>query len=341
MSQAEIDISCNGAIKLGQAVTCDGFVDGYQYRVQTHIHDDHMVHFDRSKGFQTIIMSEETKALLELRHNDLIYRSNVIPLPMNGVYAKGGLTIEFKPSNHMLGAVQVAVTTPEGNQLGYSGDFGWPLEEIIKVESLVVDSTYGSPESIRAYSQEDADEAFREIVARRIKRGPILIKARRGTLHRALELLNDLVSCPIIASKKKIEEAKIHQKYGYCICSIIDSGSTEAREFRKNGHFIELYYIGEQTLYSGANSTVINLTANWVNGTYPYLEISDSTYNIAISDHADFNETLEYINETRAKIVLTDSTRSNNAEELATAIRKRLGVNALAAHPTFTKAWGV
>ena len=341
MSQVEIDVSCNGAIKLGRVVTCDGFVDGYKYRVQTHIHDDHMIHFDRSKGFQTIVMSEETRALLELRHNDLIYRSNVVSLPMNGIYEKDGLQIEFKPSSHMLGAVQVAVMTPEGNRLGYSGDFGWPLEDVIKVGSLVVDSTYGSPESVRSYSQADADEAFREIVAKRIKRGPILIKAHRGTLHRALELLNDLVSCPVIASKKKIEEASVHEKYGYCICKIIDSESTEVREFRKMGRFIELYYIGEQTLYGGANSTVINLTANWVNGSYPYLEISDSTYNIAISDHADFNETLEYVRETEAKIVMTDSTRSNNAADLANAITKRLGIKAFAAHPTFTKAWGV
>jgi len=340
MSQAEIDISCNGAIKLGQYVTCDGFVDGYEYRVQTHIHEDHMTHFDRSKGFQIIILSEETRELLELRHDDLRYRSNVISLPMNGTYEPDGLRIEFKPSGHMLGAVQVAVTTQKGDRLGYSGDFGWPLEDIIKVESLVVDSTYGSPDSVRYYSQEDANDAFKEIVAKRIKRGPVIVKGHRGTIHRALELLDDLAPYPILASKRKIEEAKVHEKHGYCICQITDSESREVRELRKTGRFIELYYIGEQTLYAGENSTIINLTANWVDGRYPYLEISDTTYNIAISDHADFNETLEYVRQTSAKLVLTDSTRGNDAASLANAITKRLGIKAFAANPTFSRAWG-
>lgn len=286
-------------------------------------------------------LSEETRELLELRHDDLRYRSNVVSLPMNGTYELDGFQIEFKPSGHMLGAVQVAVTTQEGDRLGYSGDFGWPLNDIIKVESLVVDSTYDSPDSVRCYSQEDANDAFKEIVAKRIKRGPVIVKAHRGTLHRALELLNGLVPYPVLASKRKLEEAKVHEKYGYCICQITDSESWEVRELRKTGCFIELYYSGEHTLYPGANSTIVNLTANWVNGPYPYLEISDTTYNIAISDHADFNETLEYVKETEAKIVLTDSTRGNDAKGLANAITKRLGIKAYAANPVFSRAWGV
>jgi len=341
MNSLQIDISCHGAIKLGKDVTCDGFIDGYKYRVQTHVHSDHMTHFNKSKGFQTIIMSEATRSLLELEHYDVRNRENVVSLPIDGTYYDSGLKIELKSSSHMLGAAQVAVTTPAGDRLGYSGDFSWPLEDVIKVESLVVDSTYGSPGSVRHYSQEDANLFFREIVTERIKSGPIIIKASRGTLHRALELLDGLVQCPVIASKKKISEAKVFEKYGYCICPLKELELPAVRKLRKEGPYIELYYMGEQVLYNRGDITIINLTASWVHGTNPFLELSDSSYQIAISDHADFNETLEYIRETGAKYVLTDSMHGSHAPELAIAITSKLGIKAKPAKPVYSRAWGV
>jgi len=340
MNSLQIDVSCHGAIKLSKDVTCDGFVDGYKYRIQTHVHTDHMTHFNKSKGFQTIIMSEATRSILELEHYDVRSRENVISLPIDGVYSDSGLKIELRSSGHMLGAVQVAVTTPAGDRLGYSGDFSWPLEDVIQVESLVVDSTYGSPDSIRHYSQEDANVFFREIVAERIRSGPIIIKASRGTLHRALELLNGLVQYPIIASKKKISQAKVFEKYGYCFCPLMELEMADVRKLRKEGHYIELYYMGEQVLYDRGDITIINLTASWVHGANPFLKLSDSSYQIAISDHADFNETLEYVRETGAKVVLTDSTRGINAPKLASTITKKLGISAQPAKPVYSRAWG-
>ncbi|MBA7499601.1 hypothetical protein ES704_02346 [subsurface metagenome] len=341
MSSSLIDISCNGAIKLGQSVTCDGFVYRYKYRVQTHIHYDHMNHFNSSKHFQTLIMSEATRSLLEVRHADISYSTNIISHPINGTYEYDGLMIEFKSSSHMLGAVQVAVITQAGDRLGYSGDFSWPLEDVIKVESLVVDSTYGSPDAVRHYSQEDANDFFREIVVQKIKSGPIIIKGHRGTLYRAFELLDGLVQCPIIASRKKINEAKVCEKYGYCICPLMELELPDVRKLRKEGSYIELRYIGEQVLYDRGDITIVNLTASWVHGVNPFLELSDSSYQIAISDHADFNETLEYVRETGARDVLTDSIRGNHASELAIAITKKLGIKAKPAKPVYSRAWGV
>jgi putative mRNA 3-end processing factor len=341
MNNLLIDISYNGAIKLGQHVTCDGFVYGYEYRIQTHVHDDHMNNFDSSKHFQTIIVSEATRSLLEVRHIEMPYSTNIISHPINGIREYDGLTIEFKPSSHMLGAVQVAVTTQAGDRLGYSGDFSWPLEDVIKVKGLVVDSTYGNPDSVRDYSQEDAHDFFRELVVQKIRSGPIIIKGHRGTLYRAFELLDGLVQCPIIASKKKIDEAKVCEKYGYCICPLMELELPDVRKLRKEGPYIELRYIGEQILYDPGDSTTVNLTASWVQGPKPFLKLSESSYQIAISDHADFNETLEYVRETGARYVLTDSIHGNHAPELAIAITKKLGIKAKPAKTVRSRAWGV
>lgn len=340
MKTPEIDISCHGAIKLGQNVTCDGFVLGYRYRVQTHAHLDHMTHFDRSKMFQDILMSEATKSLLELKHIDLRERTNVIALPIDGSYRNNELSIDFKSSGHMLGAVQTAITTQDGHRFGYSGDFSWPLYDVIKVDSLVLDSTYGSPDSIRRYSQEDVYEAFRELVIASIKRGPITILAHQGTLFRAMELLDGLVQCPMIANKRKINEARVFRAFGYKVLELHDMDDPDVKKLRRESNFIEFHYTGEQLPYFRGDITTIHLTASWINGKEPYLELSDHSYQVALSDHADFNETLEYVKATGAKTVLTDDVRGNNADLLASAITSRLGIQARPAKPNYNRSWG-
>lgn len=60
-----VDVLASGAVCLGSKVVCDGFIQNYPFRVQTHVHDDHMVDFDTSKGMQDILMSPETFDLLD------------------------------------------------------------------------------------------------------------------------------------------------------------------------------------------------------------------------------------------------------------------------------------
>lgn len=345
MKGLDIDISCHGGIKLGGIVTCDGFVKGFKYRVQTHVHSDHMNGFYTSKGEQDIIMSEATRDLLALDHYDIPFRNsqnggNIIALPTNSILHDNNSTIELKSNNHMLGAVQVAVTTPEGKTVGYSSDFSWPLDEVIRVDSLVVDSTYGSPESIRRYSQEQANECFCEIVAENSREGPVIIYANRSTLFRALGLLDGLLPYPIIVSKRKIAEAKVHQKYGRSICPLEVLESPETRKIRKNGSYIELYYTNDQLLHDPGKCTVIKLTAFGLNNE-PYQEVNSSVYNVGISDHADYYQTLEYIQKTGAKEVLTDPIHGTHAIPLAAAIKNKLGITAKVAKVITSMEWGV
>ena len=52
-----------------------------KFHVQTHVHSDHMSGFESSKGYQTILCSSGTRALLiKERNADLPYRANLIGL---------------------------------------------------------------------------------------------------------------------------------------------------------------------------------------------------------------------------------------------------------------------
>ena len=73
-------------------------------------------------------------------------------------------TIKLESSSHCLGAVQVAVELANGKWVGYSGDFSHLIDNVIRVDELVVDATYGDPGTDRAYSQLEAEEALLERV---------------------------------------------------------------------------------------------------------------------------------------------------------------------------------
>jgi putative mRNA 3-end processing factor len=153
----DVDVLANGAVVLSPDVVCDGFVHGMPVRAQTHVHDDHMEDFDTSKGFQSLVMTEPTRDLLVAeRDADLPYRNNIIALNDETAYEVNQSRVLLRPSDHMLGSCQVMVERADGLRVGYSGDFQWPMRRPIEVDVLVVDSTYGSPDSIRNYQHDTA-----------------------------------------------------------------------------------------------------------------------------------------------------------------------------------------
>lgn len=342
VTPAAIDVSARGAVMLGNKVTCDGFVYGFPYRVQTHVHEDHMEGFDSSKGYQHILMSEATKELLNTEFDaDIGYRSNIHAISLGSRYRTEDIEAELLPSGHMVGSAQVAVTISGGIKVGYSGDFNWPLEKVIQVEALVVDSTYGSPNSKRRYSPEDACSRFVELVLEKVKICPVLIKAHPGTLQRALELLDGKLTCPILASRRLAAEAEIYRRFGYSIGTIIIVDSTEAQLVMKEGRYIRLYGKREIPPSDPSGNTVIILSAYMTSPDEPLLEFSERAYRVAMPSHADFEGTLEYVKSTGATEVVTDNSRGGHAIELAVALKTRLGIEARPSSQAISRCWGV
>lgn len=336
-----IDVTGRGAVLLGDKLTCDGFVHGAPYRIQTHIHEDHMGEFETSKGLQDIFMSEPTRDLLiaELGF-DLEYRSNIVPIPSKLTQHIGGMEVELLSNGHMLGSVQTAVTLPDGTRVGYSGDFQWPLEDVIQVEALVVDSTYGNPYSHKAYSQDELHHRLLELVLRKIKEGPIFLKAHRGVLQHALELLDDSLFVPVVATPRVLREVEVYRRYGYNIGSLLDATSAEGRDALKTDRYIRLYSKGDGSPADPTLGTIITLNSCLPDYHEPVFEFSERSYRVAISGHADFQGTLEYVRATGATYVVTDNSRGGDAFELATALRTQLGIMARASTREVSQLWG-
>ena len=336
-----IDVSASGAVSLGPDVSCDGFLWRATARVQTHVHVDHMGGFASSKSQQRIIVSEPTRDLLFADYNaDLPYRSNITALKDLAPYMVNGSQVTLVSSGHMLGAVQVQVELECGMRLGYSGDFQWPMERPIGVDALVVDCTAGSPASVRQFSQGDCEEQFVHLLNRRLIEGPVYIHAHRGTLQRALQLISAEIACPIIGSQRVCKDVAVYRSCGYGIGDIISFDSNEGRNLLQEQRIIRVYLLGEQLPADIGDGTKVVLSAYFTRPDAPIVEYSDRAFGVALSNHADFNGTLEYIKSTGAIFVLTDNSRHGRGYDLALEISRRLSIHARPSSNVTTREWG-
>jgi len=325
MAKQLVDVLIDGSICLGSTVTCDGFAEGFPVRVQTHVHDDHMIKFETSKGLQDLVMRPETYSLLVVEKNaDLEYRDNFHRLACGQAFElEDGSQLRLLPSNHMLGACQVTMERKDGLRIGYSSDFGWPLREVIEVDQLVVDSTYGNPRSIRNYTQAQAEGCLSRLVFEQLRQGPVHIYAHRGTIERVLHVLGDNIGVPMLATARLTKEIEVYQNYGLPAGKLLPSDSEIGRLAMQEKSFVHLYSKGDGFGNEPMGGTSITCSAYMVESNNPLLQYSDRAYRVALSNHADFNETLEYVKATGARKVVTDNTR-NNGCELALAINRRL-----------------
>ena len=225
----------------------------------------------------------------------------------------------------MLGAIQVALETPDGRRLGYSGDFHWPIDDVIQVDELVIDGTYGIEASIREYSQEQAETRFLQLVYEKLRKGSVHVTAHRRTVQRALQVLSGNIGVPVIASVRMCREVAVYQQFGCAVGDLMMAASLEGQEVLKGTRYVRLYSKGDRTPVDLKEGAKIVLSAFMNNTNDPVIEYSDRGYSVALSDHADFNGTLEYILATGATFVVTDNTRAHGVE-LALAIKHHLGI---------------
>ncbi len=343
-SKYPISISVTGSVILGPDLVCDGFHFERKARVQTHIHDDHMFDFDRSKQFQNVYLTQATYDLLLAEYNaDLIFRTrdrgNFFLANHGQKISINDSTLELVSSNHMLGSAQVAIEYKNGLRLGYSSDFSWPIDKVIEVEALVVDSTAG-PKTKREFSQDEIEAMFIDLVMSKPPLGPVYIKAHRGTLQRSMQALSGIFDNPVVGSERLCREVEVYQKHGYGIRPLIDVKSEEGIQILKESNYIRFFGKGDRMPIDSGKATTIILSAYMTQPDQPILEFSDRSYRVAISNHADFKDTLEYVKASGAKYVITDNSRNGHAFELASEIRTRFGIEAIAAECTCSHEWG-
>lgn len=341
-----IDVSYRGGVILGNSVICDGFAESIPFRVQTHAHEDHLRDFSKSVGLQNIVLTKPTRDLISIiKNNESLYDRNgqVNILGGNSKKNFADFKIKFLDSKHMLGSIQVEVEYKNGLKVGYSSDFIWPLGRIIEVDELVIDSTYGNPDSVRTLDQDKAIESFINLIIEHIYNNPIIINAKRGIIIRAMKSVNSAFpDIPLLTSKKLYSEVQVYNRHGYSIDNIsVYNNPASLDVLNSNRYVVFLSSVYDIFPVDTSDHTSITIKA-----TYGRKQVitnhGNNFYTFALSDHADFEETLEYVKFTKAKTILTDSTRAgiDRALKLANEIKRKLGINSSPANPVKNNSWG-
>ncbi|MEM4527710.1 MAG: MBL fold metallo-hydrolase [Desulfurococcaceae archaeon] len=310
-----VKIEENGAILLGKNIVVDGFAKR-PYRVITHVHMDHVLGIEESifvsrKIIGNPITLELIEALGYVPSQYLtIYRNKKLPLDYNTPYIVDNERIMLIPSDHIPGSAQVFVEN-DHVRLGYTGDF--KLNEKTQVmrdlDVLVIEATYGNPRHRRPFKSLVPD-IFVDLVKEGLSNyDKIYIYGYYGKIQEAMMILRSSgINVDFMVPEKIYNMTKILEKYGYRIGNYYKEKDHKANKSEKMivfKHFCNAKY----RKLSGDSLHVV-LSGREFNE--PLRKIDEYTYLVALSDHADFSELIEYIDISSPAIVVIDGYRSTD-----------------------------
>jgi putative mRNA 3-end processing factor len=343
-----IYLRADGCSVIEGIVTIDGFLPNVPIRIQSHAHKDHLKDFDRSKGGQfKIILSSETLELLVAEYNaDIPLRKRQFcPLPTDGSRHEivDGVEIALYSCGHLLGSSLSEVILKNGMKIVCASDFSWPISNLPnKPDILIVDATYGDPRGIRNYKRDEVEEKFVQLLADKWKEGSILIKGHRGRLESAIQIARAMTDGPLMYSDRVAKTLGVFEKHQGFEAGGATFGSNEFRNILNSGErFIAFCYYHESKYTDQLHpKNKIALSAFMVPKQDPIAEHNIGVTRVALTDHADFEETIELVKSICPSRVIADGTRGGNADALASFIGNELGIPASSNVRPTSLAWG-
>lgn len=327
-SLLKANITNKGAILLGNYVSCDAYEETRPLRVVTHAHADHMNGLRQSlKNCNIVVMTSATKDLIDvLKGPSFLLKGNVKELEYNKPLTYNDEKITLHKVDHILGAAQVLVEDAEGTRCLYTGDFRIAKTPIIQSDILVIEATYGSPWRTRNFEDEVKNKLI-SIVERGLKQGPVYIFGYYGKLQEVMQILHEArIKAPFIMPEKVLHVSKIHQKHGTRICRpLLSSKHTIQSTLLRDEEYVAFYHMNWRKKIGLDGFRVC--VSGWEFNS-PCRQTAKKEYVVALSDHSDFKGLLEYVRQSRPKLVITDNYRAGDAPALAKHIERQLGIQA-------------
>lgn len=250
----------------------------------SHAHSDHT---NGLKKQTKIISSPETRDLAAL-DAELI----------QPIYTK------LLDAGHILGSRQLAVEN-DGKRIVYTGDFsikpnifGWKAE-IPQCDRLIMEATYGDP----SYCFPPLEEIHGEIskwVRQNDSSNLVLGCYELGKAQEMIRILNDNSIAPIV-TKKTAWFCDIYEKYGVKLDRVV-VGSEEAEEIMQR-RFVAILpmhkakrYFAFRLAQAFERKTLCAVATGWA---LHYRFDSDAAF--PLSDHADFDDLVYFVEQTGAK----------------------------------------
>ena len=319
-----------GAILLGNSVACDAYAENRPLRVVTHAHADHTGGLRWSlRECQKVIMTEATRDLIDILEGPLGPRlESIETLAYEKPLRFDGEQVTLFKANHILGAAQVMVESEEGERVVWTGDFKLDGTPVLDCDTLVVESTYGSPMCRRSFDV-DVRELLVHMVEERLRHGVVYVFGYHGKLQEVMQILHDAdVSVPFVMPEKVYHVSKVCERHGMRLGCLTLSTEKEAKALlEENLPCVAFYHMNSRGKVGLGNERIC--VSGW-EFHKPCRRIGEKEHIIALSDHSDFNGLIEYVRQAKPKRVITDNHAGGHGETLAKEIKLRLGIPAVA-----------
>jgi len=326
-------ITQRGAVLLGKHVACDSYDQSRPLRVVTHAHYDHLTGLHQSlRKCQAVIMTPATRDLLAAIRGPLFPMiGNVKAVNYGETLTHMNERLTLHRADHILGATQVLVEDEEGTRMVYTGDFRMSNTPTLQADVLVLEATYGNPFHVRPF-RKVVEDALVSLVESALKNGPVYIFGYHGKLQEVMQILHaNHVKAPFIAPEKVFQISRVCERYGMRLGKVLSTIGDEARGITERNETHVAFYHMNSRRRVGKDAFRICVSGWEFSG--PRRQIAPNEHLIALSDHSDFNELLQYVRESKPKMVITDNYRVGDAKVLAREIEKRLGIPAKALPP--------
>jgi Cft2 family RNA processing exonuclease len=229
----------------------------------------------------------------------------------------------------MLGARQIKAET-DGGAFVYTGDFSLHDSyttrgaKIVDCDTLMIDSTYAQPH-MRFPSRFDVLAAMEKFVKKNSDSIIVFGAYNSGKAQELVSFLNRECGVAPVVNEKAAAFCSRYEKCGVRL-DYFTSGSGEAEEAMRHPfvsimpHFQVNFNFGSKLSQAHGRRVKTAVATGWAAlSRFPVDEA------FPLSDHADFSETMHYINNCKAKTVVC---ANSGAQEAAAALKKQ-GVNAI------------
>lgn len=285
----------------------------------SHAHSDHI---SAVRSSHAVLTSDQTSSLIQGAYNIPNLDGNRISMPKS---------MRMINSGHMLGSKQLVINDElSGEKIIYTGDFQLQKSrvsnpiDIEDADTVVLDSTYPYPD-IKFDKRESSEPELQRWVKEISDKGIILFGAyTMGKAQEVIKILNEIGISPV-TSKEVGKLSEVYKNNGVKLDYASMYNNAEECEYIMRDNFVGIT--------SNFNMRKIHSDLSRIHGKRVYTVVATGFSKIfkfntdaqfCISDHADMDQSIDYINMTNAKKVLT---YGKQAEKFANIISKH-GINA-------------
>lgn len=286
--------------------------------IVSHGHTDHI----KSPG----IMTPETKKIVEIRKKRIAKNSTELPLNMK--MNVDDVTITLRDAGHVLGSAMVRI-----NDTLYTGDFdtknGITCSDAKpeECENLIVEATYGSPEMCLPDREKVLKDFITWTEAVQKEKCVVVGAYPLGKAQDVIRIMNDR-GIPVVVSSGIDRISQIYKESGiyldyYTLENCPEDIIKKPHVFVTSSGYLR-WPLKEVLLDYWQKSRFVYISG-WCNF-YNFTKNRPIHVQFPISNHADFNEIIEFVDACSPKRVYTVH---GEAEILAKEIKKKLGLNAI------------